>query len=52
MERLIRRQVDYHLKDSEKRILTHKNLEYRIRSQELARKLRTILIKKIMSALL
>ncbi|KAG1362740.1 hypothetical protein COCNU_10G009590 [Cocos nucifera] len=47
MERLIRRQVDYHLKDSEKRILARKNLEYRVRSQELARKLRTILIKKI-----
>ncbi|XP_008795641.1 uncharacterized protein LOC103711319 [Phoenix dactylifera] len=47
MERLIRRQVDYHLKDSEKRVLARKNLQYRVRSQELARKLRTILIKKI-----
>lgn len=51
MERLIRRQVDYHLKDSEKRVLARKNLQYRVRSQELARKLRTILIKKIRSAL-
>ncbi|XP_010908678.1 uncharacterized protein [Elaeis guineensis] len=47
MERLIRRQVDHHLKDSEKRVLARKNLQYRVRSQDLARKLRTILIKKI-----
>ncbi|KAG1362739.1 putative Ribosomal protein S21 [Cocos nucifera] len=32
MERLIQWQVDYYLKDSKKRILTHKNLEYRIHS--------------------
>ncbi|KAJ0982157.1 hypothetical protein J5N97_010412 [Dioscorea zingiberensis] len=47
MERLIRRQVGHHLKNSEKRVLARKNLELRIRSQDLARKLRTILFKKI-----
>ncbi|XP_042447918.1 uncharacterized protein LOC122032666 [Zingiber officinale] len=47
MERLIKRQVGHHLKNSEKRVLARKNLELRIRSQDLGRKLRTILIKKI-----
>ncbi|OAY81138.1 hypothetical protein ACMD2_18516 [Ananas comosus] len=47
MERLIRRQVDHHLKNSEKRVLARKNLMLRVRSQDLARKLRTILLKKI-----
>ncbi|XP_072991139.1 uncharacterized protein [Typha latifolia] len=47
MERLIRRQVEHHVKNSEKRVLARKNLQLRIRSQELARKLRTILVKKI-----
>ncbi|WOK92366.1 hypothetical protein Cni_G01057 [Canna indica] len=47
MERLIKRQVNHHLKNSEKRVLARKNLQLRLRSQDLARKLRTILIKKI-----
>ncbi|KAH7665428.1 Ribosomal protein S21 protein [Dioscorea alata] len=47
MERLIRRQVGHHLKNSEKRVLARKRLELRIRSEDLARKLRTILLKKI-----
>ncbi|PKA65819.1 hypothetical protein AXF42_Ash017344 [Apostasia shenzhenica] len=47
MERLIRRQSDHHIKNSEKRILARKNLELRIRSEELARKLRSIIVKKI-----
>ncbi|XP_020080493.1 uncharacterized protein LOC109704159 [Ananas comosus] len=51
MERLIRRQVDHHLKNSEKRVLARKNLMLRVRSQDLARKLRTILLKKIRSPL-
>ncbi|KAH7650577.1 Ribosomal protein S21 protein [Dioscorea alata] len=49
MERLIRRQVGHHLKNSEKRVLARKRLELRIRSEDLARKLRTILLKKIRS---
>ncbi|KAG0472231.1 hypothetical protein HPP92_016777 [Vanilla planifolia] len=47
MERLIKRQTDHHIKNSQKRILARKNLELRIRSEELARKLRTILVRKI-----
>ncbi|XP_039137346.1 uncharacterized protein LOC120274869 [Dioscorea cayenensis subsp. rotundata] len=47
MERLIRRQVRHHLKNSEKRVLARKRLELRIRSEDLACKLRTILLKKI-----
>nr|CAD1832431.1 unnamed protein product [Ananas comosus var. bracteatus] len=33
MERLIRRQVDHHLKNSEKRVLARKNLMLRVRSR-------------------
>lgn len=49
IERLIKRRADNerHLKNSEKRVLARKNLQMRIRSQELARKLQTILVKKI-----
>ncbi|XP_031478979.1 uncharacterized protein LOC116249827 [Nymphaea colorata] len=47
MERLIRRAPTHHLKNSDKRILAQKNLQKRIKSQDLARKLRTILIKKV-----
>ncbi|KAJ8640195.1 hypothetical protein MRB53_016889 [Persea americana] len=47
IERLITRQPTRHIKNSEKRVLARKNLEHRIRSQDLARKLRSILIKKV-----
>ncbi|XP_043702123.1 uncharacterized protein LOC122652447 [Telopea speciosissima] len=47
MERLIKRQQTRHVKNSEKRVLARKSLERRIRSQELARKLQAILVKKV-----
>ncbi|XP_062212102.1 uncharacterized protein LOC133913075 [Phragmites australis] len=47
MERLIRARTDHHVKDSEKRVLARKALMQRVRSQELGKKLREILIKKI-----
>ncbi|XWS34701.1 hypothetical protein CRYUN_Cryun21dG0060300 [Craigia yunnanensis] len=47
VERLIKREQTHHIKNSEKRVLARKNLERRIRSQDLARKLQTILIKKV-----
>ncbi|KAK1301348.1 hypothetical protein QJS10_CPB12g00263 [Acorus calamus] len=46
MERLIRRQANHHVTDSEKRVLARKNLERKIRSQDLGRKLRSILLQK------
>ncbi|KAL6637644.1 hypothetical protein ACP70R_025216 [Stipagrostis hirtigluma subsp. patula] len=47
MERLIKRRTDHHVKDSEKRVLARKALMQRVKSQELGKKLREILIKKI-----
>ncbi|XP_007044841.2 PREDICTED: uncharacterized protein LOC18609595 [Theobroma cacao] len=47
IERLIKQEQTHHVKNSEKRVLARKNLERKIRSQELARKLQTILIKKV-----
>ncbi|CAD6206260.1 unnamed protein product [Miscanthus lutarioriparius] len=47
MERLIRARTHHHVKDSEKRVLARKALMQRVRSQELGKKLREILIKKI-----
>ncbi|KAL5552775.1 hypothetical protein UlMin_040176 [Ulmus minor] len=47
IERLIKNEQIHHIKNSEKRILARKNLERKIRSQELARKLQAILIKKV-----
>ncbi|KAJ1294070.1 hypothetical protein BS78_01G118100 [Paspalum vaginatum] len=47
MERLIRARTHHHVKDSEKRVLARKALMQRVRSQELGKKLRQILIKKI-----
>ncbi|PHT36988.1 hypothetical protein CQW23_24688 [Capsicum baccatum] len=47
MERLIKREQLHHIKNSEKRVLARKILERKIRSQELARKLKSILIKKV-----
>jgi len=49
MERLIRARTHHHVKDSEKRVLARKALMQRVRSQELGKKLREILIKKIRS---
>ncbi|KAL3356572.1 hypothetical protein AABB24_017298 [Solanum stoloniferum] len=46
IERLIKREQLHHIKNSEKRVLARKILERKIRSQELARKLKSILIKK------
>ncbi|XP_057485598.1 uncharacterized protein LOC130771910 [Actinidia eriantha] len=47
IERLIKREQRHHIKNSEKRVLARKNLERKIRSQDLARKLKSILIKKV-----
>ncbi|XVF86239.1 hypothetical protein PTKIN_Ptkin18bG0024600 [Pterospermum kingtungense] len=47
MERLIKNEQTHHIKNSEKRVLARKNLEHKIRSQDLAGKLQTILIKKV-----
>jgi small subunit ribosomal protein S21 len=49
IERLIKRRTEHHVKNSEKRVLAHKALMARVRSQELGKKLREILIKKIRS---
>ncbi|MCD7447087.1 hypothetical protein HAX54_023116 [Datura stramonium] len=47
MERLIKREQLHHIKNSEKRVLARKILVRKVRSQELARKLKSILIKKV-----
>ncbi|KAI8526980.1 hypothetical protein RHMOL_Rhmol12G0040900 [Rhododendron molle] len=47
IERMIKLEQTHHIKNSEKRVLARKNLERKIRSQELARKLKSILIKKV-----
>ncbi|CAK9144536.1 unnamed protein product [Ilex paraguariensis] len=47
IERLIKKQQTHHIKNSEKRVLAQKNLERKIRSQDLARKLKSILLKKV-----
>ncbi|CAH2057327.1 unnamed protein product [Thlaspi arvense] len=47
MERLIKRQETHHIKNSEKRVLARQKLEQKLRSQDLARKLKAILIKKV-----
>ncbi|KAJ4710988.1 Ribosomal protein S21 family protein [Melia azedarach] len=47
IERLIKREQRHHIKNSEKRVLARKNLERKIRSQDLARKLKAILVKKV-----
>ncbi|CAI0390258.1 unnamed protein product [Linum tenue] len=51
MERLIKRAQTTHLKNSEKRVLAHKNLMHRVKSEDLARKLQGILQKKIRGTL-
>ncbi|KAG9448054.1 hypothetical protein H6P81_014182 [Aristolochia fimbriata] len=47
VERLIVRQTRHHVKNSEKRVLARKRLQNRIRRQDFARKLKTILINKV-----
>ena len=49
IERLIKRRTEHHVKNSEKRVLARKALMARVRSQELGKNLRDILIKKIRS---
>ncbi|CAF2003694.1 unnamed protein product [Brassica napus] len=47
MERLIKAQQTHHIKNSEKKVLARKNLERKIKSIDFARKLQSILIKKV-----
>lgn len=47
IERLINTEQTHHIKNSEKRILARKALQRKIKSQDLARKLKSILIKKV-----
>ncbi|KAM5573270.1 hypothetical protein ABKV19_013020 [Rosa sericea] len=47
IERMIKREQTHHIKNSEKRVLARKNLERKLKSQDLARKLQSILIKKV-----
>lgn len=47
IERMIKQEQTHHIKNSEKRILARKNLERKLRSQEFARKLQAVLIKKV-----
>ncbi|XP_038714263.1 uncharacterized protein LOC120007865 [Tripterygium wilfordii] len=47
IERMIKRVETRHIKNSEKRILAQKNLQRRLQSQELSRKLKSILIRKV-----
>ncbi|KAJ7945460.1 Ribosomal protein S21 family protein [Quillaja saponaria] len=47
VERLIKNEQTHHIKNSEKRVLARKNLERKLRSQDLARKLKAILVKKV-----
>nr|XP_043612981.1 uncharacterized protein LOC122584955 [Erigeron canadensis] len=47
IERMIKNEQLYHIKNSEKRILAKKNLQRRLKSQDLARKLKSILVRKV-----
>ncbi|XP_039055376.1 uncharacterized protein LOC120198051 isoform X2 [Hibiscus syriacus] len=47
IERMIKQEQTHHMKNSEKRILARKNLERKLRSQDHARKLQMILVKKV-----
>ncbi|PIN22943.1 hypothetical protein CDL12_04339 [Handroanthus impetiginosus] len=47
IERLIKNEQIRHIKNSEKRVLAKKNLERKIRSRDLARKLKAILVQKV-----
>ncbi|KAM1648219.1 hypothetical protein ACFX1Q_010259 [Malus domestica] len=46
IERMIKQEQTHHLKNSEKLISACKNLEQKLRSQDFARKLKAILLKK------
>lgn len=47
IERMIKREQVKHIKNSEKRVLAKKSLQRRLRAQDLARKLKSILIQKV-----
>ncbi|PNY17714.1 hypothetical protein L195_g014464 [Trifolium pratense] len=47
IERMIKHEQRFHIKNSEKRVLARKSLERRLRSEDLARKLKSIMIKKV-----
>ncbi|KAK7312795.1 hypothetical protein VNO77_36936 [Canavalia gladiata] len=47
IERMIKQEQRFHIKNSEKRVLARKNLERKIRSEDLAKKLKAIMIKKV-----
>ncbi|PWA77330.1 ribosomal protein S21 family protein [Artemisia annua] len=47
IERMIKNEQIYHVKNSEKRVLARKNMERRLKSQDLARKLKSILVRKV-----
>ncbi|KAG2404164.1 uncharacterized protein HKW66_Vig0110860 [Vigna angularis] len=47
IERMIKQEQRFHIKNSEKRVLAQKNLERRLRSEDYARKLKAILLKKV-----
>ncbi|KNA25706.1 hypothetical protein SOVF_003270 [Spinacia oleracea] len=47
IERMIKREETHHIKNSEKRVLARKALHRRLQSQDLGRKLKSILIKKV-----
>ncbi|KAH9625354.1 hypothetical protein KSS87_015183 [Heliosperma pusillum] len=47
MERLLKNHETRHIKNSEKRVLARKSLERKIQAQDLSRKLKSILTKKV-----
>ncbi|KAK9705091.1 hypothetical protein RND81_07G033200 [Saponaria officinalis] len=47
MERLIKRHETHHIINTEKRVLARKALEHKVQSQDLARKLKSILNNKV-----
>ncbi|KAK9933455.1 hypothetical protein M0R45_020653 [Rubus argutus] len=47
IERMIKQEQTHHIKNSEKRVLARTNLERKLKSQDLARKLKAILVKKV-----
>ncbi|KAL3845639.1 hypothetical protein ACJIZ3_003042 [Penstemon smallii] len=51
IERMIKNEQVKHIKNSEKRVLAKKNLERRLRAQDLARKLKAILVQKVRKGL-
>jgi small subunit ribosomal protein S21 len=47
IERMIKKEHRFHIKNSEKRVLAQKSLERSLRSQDLSSKLKAIMIKKV-----